>query len=124
MDDDLFYRRQGFWLRMARERAGKNQSGAAVKIGLEPTSKSTISDYENAVQVAPQPVLRTLARWYAVPIDLFQRPPLTSDEVIQRVIDRAERHAADVEQRDWEEGRDRGQEADDEPDAGRGRQPA
>ncbi len=124
MDDDLYYQRQGFWLRMARERAGKNQAGAAVEIGLEAASKSTISDYENAKQIAPQPVLRTLARWYGVPVDLFLHPPVTSDEVIEFTIDQVASLAGDVERRDWEAGRDRSREADDEPGAEPDRQSA
>jgi len=82
-EDELYYKRQGFWLRMARERAGKNQEGAAIEIGLEASSKSTISGYERGTP-APQPVLRKLARWYKVPIDLFLHPPRTADELIDR----------------------------------------
>lgn len=100
MDDDQYYRRQGFWLRMARERAGKNQKGAAVEIGLAEASKSTISDYENGVP-APQPVLRKLARYYEVPVELFLDPPPTADEVIQRRMEELARAAADAERRDW-----------------------
>jgi transcriptional regulator with XRE-family HTH domain len=114
MDDQLYYQRQGFWLRMARERAGKSQSGAAQEIGLAAASKSTISDYERGAQPAPQQVLRTLARWYAVPVDLFQKPPITSDEVIEARLRELASRAEDAERQDWQEGRDRSQEDDDE----------
>lgn len=102
MDDAQYYRRQGFWLRMARERAGKSQAGAAIELGLSEKSKSTISDYENGAQVAPQAALRKLARWYEVPVDLFQNPPATADEVIDARMDELTRRAADAERADWE----------------------
>lgn len=121
MDDGAYFKRQGWWLRMARERAGKSQSGAAKEIGLAETSKSTISDYENAVQCAPQPVLRVLARWYGVPVDLFQRPPLTADEVIERLLDEASRSGEDAERRDWDPEPDQGPRADAEPAGAPGR---
>jgi transcriptional regulator with XRE-family HTH domain len=124
MDDALYFRRQGFWLRMARERAGKSQKGAAVEIGLAETSKSTISDYENGSQIAPQQVLRQLARWYGVPVELFTHPRLTADEVIDAMIDDVARLGTEAEQRDWRAGQDRGREAGDEPDDGPDRLPA
>lgn len=125
MDDDgLFYRRQGFWLRMARERAGKSQEGAAVEIGLSKASKSTISDYENAMTEAPQKALRTLARWYDVPVDLFNRPPMTADEVIDQLADRLSRDAAAAERVDWEAERDQAPASDAEADVAPGRRSA
>lgn len=108
LDDETFYRRQGFWLRMARERAGKSQAGAAQEIGLAAKSKSTISDYERGEQQAPQQVLRTLARWYQVPVDLFTSPGLTAEEMIQARMDELERRAADAERADWNAGEGRG----------------
>jgi transcriptional regulator with XRE-family HTH domain len=114
MDDDgLYYRRQGFWLRMAREKAGKSQEGAAKEVGLAEASKSTISDYERG-KAAPQPVLRKLARWYGVPIDLFNRPPILADEVIDRLIEELSRDAGVAERRDWDVGLDRDPASDDE----------
>lgn len=105
MDDMQYYRRQGFWLRMSRERAGKNQAGAAEKLGLSKTSKSTVSDYENGTQVAPQPVLRKLARFYAVPVELFLDPPPTAEEMIEARMAELADGAADAERRDWAAGR-------------------
>lgn len=43
-DDETYKRRLGFWLRMARERAGKSQGGAAEYLGFSKKSKSSISD--------------------------------------------------------------------------------
>jgi transcriptional regulator with XRE-family HTH domain len=104
-DDDLYYRRQGFWLRMARERAGKSQEGAAKEVGLAEASKSTISDYERG-KAAPQSVLRKLARWYGAPIELFNSPPILADEVIERLMDELSRGAGAAERRDWDVGLD------------------
>jgi transcriptional regulator with XRE-family HTH domain len=81
-EDEIYQRRQGFWLRMARERAGKSQAGAAEMIGLSPASKSSISDYENGVTAVPLRMLRRLAEYYAVPLSLFTEPPPTAYEEI------------------------------------------
>lgn len=124
MDDRVYYQRQGFWMRMARERAGKSQKGAAQEIGLAESSKSTISDYETGAQVAPQPVLHRLARWYGVPVDLFLHPPATADEVIEKLLDEASRAGESAERRDWEAGEDRSREAGGERDGEPDRLPA
>lgn len=112
-DDTLYFKRQGFWLRMARERAGKSQKGAAEVIGLSENSKSTISDYENGIQQAPQQVLRTLARWYGVPVRVFLDPRPTADEVIEDLLSEAVRLGEAAEQRGWAAGQGQGPEADD-----------
>lgn len=79
MSDDVeFQRRQGFWLRIARERAGKSQAGAAEYLGLSKSSKSTISDYENGVTEVPLRYLRRLAVWYGVPLRTFTEPESTA----------------------------------------------
>lgn len=123
-DDELYFKRQGFWLRMARERAGKSQKGAALELGLSENSKSTISDYENGVTHAPQDTLLALARWYEVPLSLFTNPRPTSDELIDDLIAEAALLGAVAERRDWAAGRDRGQGAVDEPTDGPGRRSA
>lgn len=99
-DDQHFQRRQGWWLRMARERAGKSQAGAAEFLGLSKNSKSSISDYESGVTPVPQVFLRRLARWYGVPIRMFTEPQPTAEEL----LDDAVRLASDVERLDWESG--------------------
>lgn len=80
MDDDTFQHRQGFWLRMARERAGKSQAGAARFLGLSENSKSSVSDYETGVTPPSLKTLRRLARWYGVPLDVFTEPGPTAFE--------------------------------------------
>lgn len=81
-EDQLHLVRQGFWLRMARERAGKSQKGAAEYLGLSGNSKSSVSDYENAITQAPQTTLRKLARWYGVPYKAFNEPLPTAFEAL------------------------------------------
>lgn len=91
MSDDVEHqRRQGFWLRIARERAGKSQAGAAEYLGLSKSSKSTISDYENGVTEIPQRYLRRLAGWYGMPLRTFTEPERTAfdrlDEIAREAI--------------------------------------
>lgn len=80
--------RQGFWLRVAREAAGKNQLGAAHHVGL--STKSAMSDYENGRTQVPQDKLRKLARWYGWPLILFTEPaPTALEDAQERMADLA-----------------------------------
>ena len=97
-DDTLYAKRLGFWLRMARERAGKSQAGAADELGLSKNSKSTISDYENGVTVPSIKALRRLAAWYGVPLEVFTNPGPTTEERLDEIV----RAAAELERADWE----------------------
>lgn len=99
-DDQVYARRLGFWLRMARERAGKSQAGAAEFLGFSAKSKSTISDYENAVTVPSLQVLRRLAEWYGMPLSVFTDPEPTPEERLDAVANAA----AALEREDWEAG--------------------
>lgn len=96
-DDELYAKRLGFWLRMARERAGKSQAGAAEFLGLSKKSKSTISDYENGVTVPPLQFLRRLADWYGVPLEVFTNPEPTIEERLDAIV----HAAAELEREDW-----------------------
>jgi transcriptional regulator with XRE-family HTH domain len=113
-EDELYAKRLGFWLRAARERAGKSQGGAAEFLGFSPKSKSTISDYETGVTVPSLPVLRRLAEWYGLPLETFTDPAPTPEER----LDEISRLAARREQREWGGGRDQDPGAADEPGAG------
>jgi transcriptional regulator with XRE-family HTH domain len=91
MSDDAQHQvRQGFWLRIARERAGKSQAGAAEYLGLSKSSKSTISDYERGTTEIPQRFLRRLAEWYGVPLRVFTEPERTAfdrlDDIAREAI--------------------------------------
>jgi transcriptional regulator with XRE-family HTH domain len=97
-DDELYAKRLGFWLRMARERAGKSQAGAADHLGLSKNSKSTISDYENGVTVPAIKALRRLAAWYQVPLEVFTNPEPTVEERLDAIV----REAGALQHADWE----------------------
>lgn len=116
-DDAIYNRRLGFWMRMARERAGKSQAGAAEVLGLSKSSKSTVSDWENGMRPPGLNQLRRLAAYYSVPLELFTDPQPTPEERIDEIV----RLATAEERQDWLEARDPGQEAGDEPGAAPGR---
>lgn len=112
-EDVLYAKRLGFWLRAARERSGKSQSGAAEMLGFSAKSKSTISDYENGVTIPSIPVLRRLAEWYGLPLAVFTDPQSTPEERLDEIV----RLAGQREQRDWDAGEDRDRADDDGPGA-------
>lgn len=103
MTDEQHLTRLGFWLRIARERAGKSQEGAARELGLSASSKSTISDWENGVREPKMSQLRALARYYEVPLSLFVDPPATAFEELDRVRALAA-GALEAEAEDWASG--------------------
>lgn len=103
-DEAQYQRRQGFWLRMSRERAGKSQQGAAEHLGLSTKSKSTISDYENGVTAVPLKSLRRLAAWYGVPLEVFTHPRPTIEEQLDEIV----QLAAEQEREDLGQGRAQG----------------
>lgn len=88
-DERQFRERQGFWLRMARERAGKSQKGAAEFLGMSARSKSTISDYENGVTPPSLRTLRKLAAWYGVPLRTFTEPESTAFDRLNAIAEEA-----------------------------------
>jgi len=92
--DEQHRKRQGFWLRVAREASGKNQLGAARHVGL--TSKAAISAYESGTTQVPQDKLRKLARFYGWPLVIFTEPDPTAAEQAQERIARLARAAIRV----------------------------
>jgi transcriptional regulator with XRE-family HTH domain len=119
-DEQLYMKRQGFALRMARERAGKSQGGVAEFLGYSKNSKSSVSDYENGVTPVPILVLRRLAAWYGVPLRVFTEPDLTVEERLDEIV----RLATDEERADWEAGEGQGPKADAAPGGARRRRSA
>lgn len=94
-DKDAQYRkRQGFWLRMARESRGLSQEGAAREVGLK--TKSALSDYETGVTEPPQSRLRALAALYGWDLEIFIDPDLTAEEMAQERMSRKARAAIRV----------------------------
>jgi DNA-binding transcriptional regulator YiaG len=75
-----YLRRLGFWLRAARERSGKSQAGVAAYLGLSPSSKSSVSDWENGVRAPRLTHLRALAAYYGLPLEVFTHPEPTPEE--------------------------------------------
>jgi transcriptional regulator with XRE-family HTH domain len=110
-------RRRGYWLRLARIRANLNQNEVARQLGMSDRSGTTVLAWEQGRRDPKATVLRQLAAIYGVPASQFIDPPTTDEERLDAVA----RLAAAAEQRDWDEGRDRGREADDEPAGGPGR---
>ena len=100
MSDEQHLTRLGFWLRIARERSGKSQEGAARELGLSAASKSTVSDWENGIREPKLSQLRALAHYYGVPIDLFVSPPATAFEDLDRLTALATA-ALEVEAEEW-----------------------
>ncbi len=99
-DDSIYNRRLGFWLRMARERAGKSQAGAAQHLNLSASSKSTVSDWENGARPPKLNQLRRLAEYYGVPLVVFTDPEPTPEERIDEIVRLAgvaERRGAELE---------------------------
>lgn len=76
--DALVRRRQGFWLRVAREAKGVGQKEAAAACGL--STKAAISDYEAGITQVPQHRLRRLADFYGWPLVMFTEPEETAEE--------------------------------------------
>jgi transcriptional regulator with XRE-family HTH domain len=99
-DDELHRKRQGFWLRVAREANNLNQLGAARLIGLK--TKSAISDYENGVTEIPGPKLRKLAKEYGWPLVMFTEPMKTGEELARERMARLARAAIRVAGQDVE----------------------
>ena len=99
-DDETHRKRQGFWLRMAREAKGINQQGAADLLGLK--TKSAISDYENGVTEVPQSRLRRLADLYGWPLVIFTEPEPTAEEQAQERMAALARAAIQLAHEDLE----------------------
>ncbi|HEY8870649.1 MAG TPA: helix-turn-helix transcriptional regulator [Candidatus Limnocylindrales bacterium] len=75
-----YLRRLGFWLRAARERSGKSQAGIAAYLGLKPSSKSSVSDWENGLRAPRLTHVRALAAFYGLPLEVFTHPEPTPEE--------------------------------------------
>jgi transcriptional regulator with XRE-family HTH domain len=78
-------RRRGFWLRVARERAGLSQAEVARRLGMSPASKSTLSAWESGNREPPLATIIRLARLYRVPPAFFLEPEPTASERLDEV---------------------------------------
>lgn len=97
-------RRRGFWMRIARERAGVSQDTAAKELGLQASSKSTISKWENGTQEPRMSMLSRVAALYGVPVEFLAAPPMTAHELIDARLSGAVRAGEELERLDWEAG--------------------
>lgn len=73
-------RRRGHWMRLARLNANLNQNDVAERLGMSPTSGSTIVAWEKGRRDPKASQLTQLARIYGVKRSLFSDPPLTDEE--------------------------------------------
>jgi transcriptional regulator with XRE-family HTH domain len=104
MTDSELQQRRGFWMRMARERAGFTQAVAAKELGLSGESKSTLSAWESGSREPRMSYVAKMATLYRVPVDLLMNPPASAYEVIDRRLSLAIADAEALEREDWEAG--------------------
>jgi len=119
-NEALHQRRQGWWLKVAREKAGITGQGAAKIAGLKGKTSSSITHWEKGRYAPSQLQLRRLAQGYGVPLSVFTDPKPTDEERLDAVI----RSASDAERQDWEAEPDRAPGGDAAPGAARGRRSA
>jgi transcriptional regulator with XRE-family HTH domain len=92
-DQSQQYReRLGFWLRMAREsaprddefgRLGYSQREAAVALGMSEKSASSLVDWERGVRAPSLEVVSRMAVLYDVPVNVFTEPMPTAYERLE-----------------------------------------
>lgn len=80
MDEEaaIVRRRRGWWLRVARERAGMTQSAVAHELGLR--TGTAVVHWENGDRDPSVLQLTALADLYGMTLDFFSRPPVTDEE--------------------------------------------
>jgi transcriptional regulator with XRE-family HTH domain len=123
-DPALERRRRGFWLRMARERAGLSQQTVAKDLGLSSNSKSTMSAWEAGKREIPTSKLAAMARLYGVPVSRLTDPQLTAFEMIDEWLSAAVAAASALEREDWVQAGEATPGSGDEPGAGPDRRSA
>ena len=93
--------RRGFWLRMARERAGLSQATAAKELGLSARSKSTMSAWEAGTREPRPSMLSRMAALYGIPPERLMSPPPTAYEEIDGWLRGLATSALAREAADW-----------------------
>lgn len=81
-DTQIENQRRGFWLRMARERAGISQATAARELGLSGQSKSTLSAWEAGTREPRPSMVSRMAILYGIPVERLMSPAPTAYEMI------------------------------------------
>lgn len=115
-EEELHAQRLGYWLRRVREQRGESQKSAALAAGLAASSSSTVSKWESGERPISVQTLRRLAKFYAVPVDLFMSPPMTDDERLAAAL----ADAGALERAGWDLEQERGLATGDAPSSERG----
>jgi transcriptional regulator with XRE-family HTH domain len=101
-DDDLdrYRYRRGYWLRMARRRAGRLTLETVAKLmEYSERSSSTIKLWEDGKRDPSDVQLRRIAALYNVPVEVFTDPDETDeerlDEKVRRLVAERARRSLD-----------------------------
>jgi transcriptional regulator with XRE-family HTH domain len=72
--------RRGYWLRVARRRAGLTLKQVAVAMDYSLRSQTTIKKWEDGERDPSDIQLAKLAAVYGAPVELFYKPAVTDEE--------------------------------------------
>lgn len=78
--------RRGYWLRLARRRAGLTLKEVAIALEYSLRSQTTIKLWEDGKRDPSDIQLTKLAGIYGVPVDVFYDPDETDDERLDRRV--------------------------------------
>lgn len=87
-DVEVYRRRRGYWLRMARRRAGLTLEAVAELMEYSKRSSSTFKRWEDAERDPSDVQLQRMARVLDVPVELFTDPDPTDEERMEAKIER------------------------------------
>lgn len=86
VDERTYRYRRGYWLRIARRRAGLNLESVAKAMKYSSGSASTFSLWEDGKRDPSDVQLRQIAAVYDVPVEIFTDPDETDTERLERRI--------------------------------------
>ena len=95
--DPAHARRRGYWLRLARNRAGLTLKQVAVEMGYALRSQTTIRLWEEGERDPSDVQLSKIAKVYKVPVDIFIRPRETDGDRLDVWVREALRQGYDLE---------------------------
>lgn len=85
-DEERQRSRRGYWLRLARRRAGLTLKQVAVDMGYSLRSQTTIKLWEDGKRDPSDIQLAKIAGVYGAPVELFYKPAETDEERFDRWI--------------------------------------